>query len=162
MAIKLRNMATLYIRQNGKFLLLYRVGSRVVPPSWCGIGGHFEENELNEPIAAMLREAEEEIDLKPDDFTNIALRYVTFRLKNGEIRQNYYYFADLRANVPLTMECNEGKLDWFAQSALPYDAMPHTAQYVMQHYMETGVGNDILYAGTTVENGVQFHAMVEF
>lgn len=41
MSGKLRNMATIYIRNNDHMLMLYRIGSRVVLPSWCGIGGHF-------------------------------------------------------------------------------------------------------------------------
>ena len=38
---KLRNMASVYIMDGDRMLLLYRVGSRVVAPSWCGVGGHF-------------------------------------------------------------------------------------------------------------------------
>lgn len=51
----LRNMTTIYIIFKNKMLLLYRVGSRVVQPSWCGIGGHFEKGELNNPKACVLR-----------------------------------------------------------------------------------------------------------
>ena len=42
MAEKLRNMTAVYLFREGKLLMLYRVGSRVVAPSWCGVGGHFE------------------------------------------------------------------------------------------------------------------------
>ena len=45
---KLRNMASVYITDGDRMLLLYRVGSRVVAPSWCGVGGHFEKDELND------------------------------------------------------------------------------------------------------------------
>ena len=58
--IKLRNMTSIYISCGTKILLLYRIGSRVVPPSWCGIGGHFEPDELNDPRTCVLRELEEE------------------------------------------------------------------------------------------------------
>ena len=162
MTVKLRNMASLYIRRGTQYLLLYRIGSRVIPPSWCGIGGHFEENELNEPEKAMLRELEEEIGLTEHALTNIRLRYVTFRLKNGEIRQNYYYFADLREDMFIHMECDEGELEWIDADALPFDKMPHTAKYVMRHYMDVGKSNDMLYAGTAVDGDVIFHALVEF
>ena len=60
---KLRNMTAIYLSRNGKLLMLYRVGSRVVLPSWCGIGGHFEKDELNDAKAAMLREMSEEIGI---------------------------------------------------------------------------------------------------
>ena len=49
MAEKLRNMTAVYLFREGKLLMLYRVGSRVVAPSWCGVGGHFEQAELNDP-----------------------------------------------------------------------------------------------------------------
>ena len=61
--IKLRNMTSIYISCGTKILLLYRIGSRVVPPSWCGIGGHFEPDELNDPRTCVLRELEEETGL---------------------------------------------------------------------------------------------------
>ena len=44
--IKLRNMTSIYISCGTKILLLYRIGSRVVPPSWCGIGGKGVEKYL--------------------------------------------------------------------------------------------------------------------
>ena len=96
---KLRNMTAIYLSRNGKMLMLYRVGSRVVSPSWCGIGGHFEKEELNDAKAAMLREMKEEIGLFEHDIENLKFKYVTLRCKNGEIRQNYYFFANLKENA---------------------------------------------------------------
>lgn len=63
MAEKLRNMTAVYLFREGKLLMLYRVGSRVVAPSWCGVGGHFEQAELNDPRACALRELREETGL---------------------------------------------------------------------------------------------------
>ena len=54
-----------------------------------------EKEELNDTKAGMLRELHEEIGLTESDLSDISLRYVTLRLKNGEIRQNYYFFANL-------------------------------------------------------------------
>lgn len=96
---KLRNMTAIYILHQEKMLMLYRVGSRVVEPSWCGIGGHFEESELNDPKACVLRELEEETPIRRDMLEDLTFKYVTLRLKNGEIRQNYYYFASLKDDV---------------------------------------------------------------
>ena len=101
MDCKLRNMTAIYLSQNGKMLMLYRVGSRVVAPSWCGVGGHFEKDELNDAKAAMLREMNEEIGLTEDDIENLKFRYVTLRMKNNEIRQNYYFFADLKDDAKI-------------------------------------------------------------
>lgn len=44
---KLRSMSTVYLKRGDKYLLLYRVGGRVVNDVWTGsAGGHFEKNEL--------------------------------------------------------------------------------------------------------------------
>jgi len=40
----LRNMTSIYIEYKDKILLLYRIGSRIVKPSWCGIGGYSKRN----------------------------------------------------------------------------------------------------------------------
>lgn len=68
---KLRNMAGVYIIDRDKMLLLYRIGSRVVEPSWCNIGGHMEKEELNDTKAGMLRELNEEIGLTESDLSDI-------------------------------------------------------------------------------------------
>ena len=59
---KLRNMTSVYIMYENKIPLLYRQGGRVVNNVWtASAGGHFEENELNNAKACVLRELEEEI-----------------------------------------------------------------------------------------------------
>lgn len=65
MAERLRNMTSIYITRGNQMLLLYRIVSRAVAPSWCGIGGHFEEAELNNPEACVLRALREELNV-PD------------------------------------------------------------------------------------------------
>jgi 8-oxo-dGTP pyrophosphatase MutT (NUDIX family) len=64
---KLRNMTSIYLRKNGKFLLLYRMGSRVIGNSYTGTaGGHMEEAELNNPRACVLRELYEETGIRAE------------------------------------------------------------------------------------------------
>mgnify|MGYP003623689750 CR=1 FL=1 len=158
----LRNMASIYILNGDKFLLLYRVGSRVVPPSWCGIGGHFEQEELNDAKAAILREMDEEIGFTERDIEKLSMRYITLRLKNGEVRQNYYFFAHLRNDSKLPACCDEGELSWISTDKLPFEDMPHTAKYVLEHYLKYGKNTDLLYAGVSRKDGVDFHKLCEF
>ena len=62
--MKLRNMTGIYLSCNGKMLLLYRQGGRVVSNQWiASAGGHFEKEELNDPNACVLRELREELHL---------------------------------------------------------------------------------------------------
>lgn len=159
---RLRNMTAIYITRGDEMLMLYRVGSRVVDPSWCGIGGHFEESELNDPYACVLRELEEETGIRRDMMEDIRFKYVTLRLKKGEIRQNYYYFANLKADVELSLESDEGKLRWVPLNQVMEKDMPLTAKFMLDHYLKTGRFDDCLYSGVTRETDMVFTKLTEF
>ena len=158
---KLRNMTSVYLTGERGILCLYRIGSRVANHKYIGsAGGHFEPRELNDARACVLREMEEELGLREADVTGLRLRYITYRLKDGEIRQNYYFFASLKGEAPL--HSTEGKLQW-----IPYDAfsalpMPVSAKHMILHYIKQGRFDDVLYAGITRENGTDFVSMEEF
>lgn len=86
-------------------LLLYRQGSRVVNDVWIGsAGGHLEANELNDAKACVLREMREELGITENEIQNLRLRYVTMRRTKGEIRHNYYFFAELKESVERDFE----------------------------------------------------------
>lgn len=162
MNTRLRNMTSIYLTQNGKWLLLYRIGSRVVAPSWCGIGGHFETQELNDPRACMLRELGEEVGLSEKDLEDCRLRYVTLRLKNGEIRQNYYFFARLKPGAILPARCGEGTLEWVPEEQVLDREMPYTAKTVLEHYLAEGRGTGCLYGSITEKQDTRFIPLREF
>ena len=159
---KLRNMTSLYLVREGEVLCLYRIGSRVFSASrYIGsCGGHFEENELNDPHQCILREMEEELGLKEDEIEGLSLRYITHRLAKGEIRQNYYFFARLKEERELSS--NEGQLQWVPFEKVPSLPMPVSAKHMILHYLAEGRCNDMLYGGITQENGTVFIPMVEF
>ena len=159
---RLRNMTAAYISRGEEMLLLYRVGSRVVAPSYCGVGGHFEKNELNDARACVLREVYEETGLTERDLLGLRMRYACMRLKNGEIRQNYYFFAELAPGVSLPGVCCEGRLEWVPYDELLNKEMPATAKHVIRHYLKTGRYTDTLYAGATEKDGMTFTALTEF
>jgi 8-oxo-dGTP diphosphatase len=158
----LRNLTTIYIMFKNKMLLLYRVGSRVVQPSWCGIGGHFEKDELNNPKTCVLRELFEETGITENDIGTVELKYVTLRMKNNEIRQNYYYFTELRNTEIDINECDEGTLEWFNMDEVLDREMPFTAKECLRHYLAIGKDNNKLYAGIAIESGVDFIELKEF
>lgn len=155
-------MASVYIINENKMLMLYRIGSRVVAPSWCGIGGHFEKDELNDAERAVLRELKEEINLRENDLENVKLRYIALRNKDGEIRINYYFFADLRKGVSVRSFCSEGKLQWVELEKVTEKKMPYTAEYVLKHYMEEGRHTDCLYCAAAKKKEVVFSEPEDF
>ena len=154
--MKLRNMTGIYLSCGGKMLLLYRQGGRVVSDTWVpSAGGHFEKDELDDPEACVLRELYEELGLVRDDLDNLRLRYVGLRNAGGEIRQNYYYFANLKPEKAEERVSDEGQCRWVPyEDVLSYD-MPKTAKAVLTHYMRVGRWDDKLYGA--VSDGVTYH-----
>lgn len=160
---RLRNMASLYISKGDKMLLLYRQGGRVVNDVWIGsAGGHFEEYELNDARACVLRELQEELGIAENKIENLYLRYVTLRRSKGEIRQNYYFFADLKDGINEKISSNEGVSQWFSMSELTSLEMPFTSKYVIEHYLRVGCKTDMIYGGIADGEKVVFTEMPEF
>ena len=159
---KLRNMTALYLLKDEDILLLFREGGKVVDRVWTGsAGGHFEQPKLNDAKACILRELKEELDICESDLEDLALRYVTLRMTKGEIRQNYYFFAKMK-NAPVrSLVSNEGKLQWFPLNTVLDLEMPHTAKYMLHHFLSCGRYSDALYVGTATDTGVDFIALPE-
>lgn len=156
---KLRNMATVYIKKNDKMLLLDRIGSKVVKRSWCGVGGHFEPDEVNDAKAAVLREMNEEIGLTQNDLDTLNLRYIALRLVKDELRINYYFFADLKDDAEMNYDCDEGILEWVSFDEVNSRKMPYTAQKVIAHYLETGINTTDFYSVTADDENVNIIPM---
>lgn len=118
-------------------LLLYREGGRVVNHVCTGsAGGHFEEYELNDAKACVVREMEEELGLKLDDIEELTLRYVTLRYTKGEIRQNYYFFANLKDNVNDYLQSNQGICKWFSIDEIIRLEMPFTVRLICRTFIQ--------------------------
>jgi len=161
MDIKLRNMTSVYLVREGEVLCLYRIGSRVANNKYVGsAGGHFEPEELNDPKKCVLREMQEELGLSEADVEGLTLRYVTHRLMGGEIRQNYYFFARLKEDSPLTSQ--EGILRWVPFEEIPTLEMPVSAKAMLLHYLQEGRYTDHLYCGITEKTGTKFTIMQDF
>lgn len=160
--MKLRPMTAIYLTRGEKILLLYRIGSRVVGNSYTGAaGGHIEAEEYCDPKACILRELQEETGLTADALEHIRLRYITMRLKDGEVRQNYYYFAGLKEGTCVN-DSNEGRLEWHDIHALEDLTMPVTARHVVDHYLRVGRFTDVLYGGLTTDAGPVFAELNDF
>lgn len=145
--MKFRNMAGFYLFDGEYVLLLYRVGSRVLrTPSWRNIGGHMEICDANDPLATALRELKEETGIVREDIENIRLKYVTLRHVNHEIRQNYYFFADIKDSRKVKLDfCSEGTLEWVKNDVLLEREMPRSSHECLRHYLRVGQFNDNIY-----------------
>lgn len=160
---KLRSMSSIYLTCGNQMLLLFRQGGRVVNNVWVGsAGGHFEEYELGDARACVLRELQEELAITEDMLMNLNLRYVTLRYTKGEIRQNYYFFAELKDGDKLELRSDEGTVKWFPMEEVNNLEMPFSAQFMVAHYLETGRKTDCLYSGVADGEKVVFIEMPEF
>ncbi|GAA1597211.1 MULTISPECIES: NUDIX domain-containing protein [Kribbella] len=133
-----RHLTSLYLVRDRRVLLLYRRGSRAIPDSWVGIGGHLEPAELTDPTAAALRELHEELGITPEQLADLALRYVAVRDTGTEIRTTYYFTAELDAEAVVPAECSEGDLAWFDLVEDPRLDMPVTARVAFTHWLAVG------------------------
>ena len=142
---------------------MFRQGGKVVNEVWTGsAGGHFEESELNDAKACVLRELNEELGLCENDIEHLSLRYVTLRNTKGELRQNYYFFANLKEHVEEELSSNEGQTKWFSLDDISDLEMPYTAKYVTEHYRTIGRFSDKLYTGVANGNEVEFVELPEY
>ena len=138
-------MTSLFLVRANQVLLLYRKGSRAIADSWVGIGGHLEPSEIDDPTAGVLRELEEEIGVRPDQISDLALRYVALRDTGTELRHTYYFTATLRPEAPLPVDCAEGDLHWFDVAMDPSALdMPPTARIALTHWLNHGRYDDVL------------------
>lgn len=161
--IKLRNMTGVYLLNDDKILLLYRQGSKVANNTWiASAGGHFEEWELNDAKACVLREMQEELSVTEEMLSGMNLRYVTLRRTNGEIRQNYFFFANLKDEYLTELTSDEGKLKWFELSEVSRLEMPYSAKTMMEHYLSIGRLDDKVYVGVADGTKAVFTELPEY
>ena len=155
-------MTSVYFVREDKILCLYRIGSKVADKLYVGAaGGHFEVAEMNDPQACVLRELNEELGLGVNDISGLMLRYITHRLKNGELRQNYYFFAELKSD-DIVFSSDEGQLKWFTAEEITALDMPFTSKMVTNHWLKEGRYTDKFYGGVATDNDMVFLEMKEF
>ena len=159
----LRNMTSVYLYDdNERLLMLYRMGSRAIKDSYIGTsGGHMEPDEIDDPRAWVIRELNEEVGLTVDDIENLELRYICIRNKLGEIRNNYYFFAKLK-DASKELKSNEGNLRWCTYDEVKTLEMPHTAKYMIRHYIDKGRFDKKLYVGVGNPGKVDFTELESF
>ena len=90
------------------------------------------------------------------------MRYITMRIKNNEIRYNYYFFAELANTDWQLCDCDEGTLAWFDMEDVLDRDMPFTSKAVLKHYLSVGKTDKELYAGIAAQGQVIFMPLQEF
>jgi 8-oxo-dGTP diphosphatase len=104
----------------------------------------------------------EEINITENMLDDLRLRYITLRRTKGEIRQNYYFFAELKADINIQFTSNEGISKWFEKTELNSLDMPFTSKYVIEHYLNIGDYDSKVYGGIADGEKVVFVELPEF
>lgn len=160
--VKQRNMTSIFLCCEDKILLLYRQGSKVVNNVWIGsAGGHFEPEELNNAGACVLRELNEELGIREEMLQDLMLRYIVMRHVKGEVRINYFFFANLPGGTQMDLSSDEGRLQWFAHEEIGDLEMALSAKHALEHYLTEGQFNQMLYGGIANGETVVFTPMPE-
>jgi len=160
--VKQRNMASVFLVSGERILLLFREGSRVANQRWiASAGGHFEPGEINDAEACALREMKEELGILPTQLSGLRLRYITLRNTGGEIRINYFFFAELSGGPELPLQSNEGRLQWFDLAQTAGLRQTFSGGAALEHYREVGRFDHALYAGVSDGEKVIFTKMAE-
>ena len=122
--------------------------------------GKLEKGE--DPRDSGLRELREETGLTEESLEELRLRYITLRMKNGEIRQNYYFFAGLKPGAAVRGTCDEGRLEWVPYDSVLKREMPFTAKSILRHYLRVGCRTRCIYGSVTEAEDSAFTELAEF
>jgi len=134
--IILQNSSGAFLMNNDKYLLMLRSPTREIAPNiWSLVGGHMENNEINDPMETCFREIMEETGIQRENIFDLKLRYIIIRQYKNIVRQNYIYFG--KTNITEVFDTEEGTLHWIQEKELLNKVYTKTYTEMMKHYIET-------------------------
>lgn len=105
--MKLFSGAAAFLWRDGRCLLMKRSPAKQIAPGvWSGVGGKLEQEELNDPRMACLREIEEKTGIPPSRIFGLALRDVIIRRRRDTLRQSYIYIGRTDRNPTIGTRAN--------------------------------------------------------
>lgn len=144
--MRLRNIATAFLKNGGDYLLMERAGNNhLMPGYWYGVGGHIEPGEINRPRNAVVREINEETGLAEHDIENLHLKYILMRRGKEETVINYIFFGDAKKRA--VSENGEGTLNWVPEEKVPGLKFVDALKVSLEHYMKENFHTDEILVG---------------
>lgn len=148
-----KSSITVFLTNQGR-ILLKCVGEKMISPSFF-LNGSFDPDTLGYVQDKLLAD----YGMTTTALEEPQLRYVTLRWTNGELRQNFFYFAETRDELGIPPI---GNLKWIPYGDALNMEMPKTVQGVLKHYLEIGRSNPRVYCGVVKEKGVAISELEEF
>lgn len=149
--IRSRHATVAILFKENKALLMKRGEHREIAPGyWSGIGGHFEEHEMNTPYEACFREIEEESGIIREHILNLKLLYILLRRFRDEIRYSYIFFGE--STKKEVIQTDEGELFWIPKEEFMDRQFTDTFTLMFKHYMKREAGDSAVYVGTIENN----------
>lgn len=140
-------MAAAFLWYEQRILMMKRAKTRELAPGlWAPVGGHLENDELNNPQAGCLREIWEETGITGDQLKEFLLKYIILRRKEDEIRVQYVFFGE--SGAERIHQTQEGDLSWIPQDQIMDLPMPVTTRFLLDHYFKTGYSGREVYIGS--------------
>ena len=139
--VVLQNFTAVFLsrgeEENREFLLMKRADDRELNPGvWSGIGGKMEPQEINDPMAACLRETQEETGITEENIMGLTLRYIILRHRGRTISQSYIYFGTTTSDPGADFwETYEGSLHWVRQQDMLDKPYSLTFRAMLEHYL---------------------------
>ena len=153
MKLEVRQMATAFLYYGNEVLMMKKSNSRLYNQEfWSGLGGHLEPEELNNPKQACLREIYEESGLQESDIDDLTLRYILFRIKEDEIRQQFVYIG--RSATKDFTPSQEGELHWVNEDDIHQLRLSRIIRFMVEHHYEHRSQSNIM-VGTITMNSQQ-------
>ena len=142
-----RLLATAFLINGNRLLMMKRSSqAKLLSGRWAPIGGHLEPDELNDPLAACLREIREETCLSGGDLAGLTLRYIVHRRREDEIRTQHVYFGC--ANEKRVGRTEEAELCWVPLGQVGELDVSASTRFTLEHYTLLGSQTDCVYVGT--------------
>jgi 8-oxo-dGTP diphosphatase len=154
--MEFRQMATAFLFREDQVLLMKKSYSRLYSSEfWSGLGGHLEQEELNDPKAACIREIYEESGLQNSDIQDLTLKYILLRIKEREVRQQFVYFG--RTKQTSIINSDEGELYWIEKANIPNLHMSKIIMFTLEHYFQSTEKEGVMVGVITMNDHNEPH-----